>query len=71
MKPAVVVCNSRETGSEDKDGKYQSALYSNPAAPVRKTRILVSLSVIALPDSSIAAQAIIPTVAEFKPESRA
>src|SRR5579871_1291484 len=52
-------------------GKYHSASYSKPAAALKKTRIRVSLSVMAFSDSSTAARAIIPTVAALRPDRRA
>ena len=52
-------------------GKYQRALYSIPAVPPKKTRILVSLSVMAFVESWTAARAMMPTVALFRPDSRA
>ena len=42
-----------------------------PAAPLRNTKVLVSLSVIAFLESSTAAKAIIPTVAALSPDKRA
>ena len=52
-------------------GKYQSALYSRPAAAPRKTSRRVSLSVMAFWASWTAASAMMPTVAALRPESRA
>ncbi len=52
-------------------GKYQSALYIMPATAAKKTISRVNLSVMVLSDSSTAAKAMTPTVAELRPDSRA
>ena len=52
-------------------GKYHRALYSKPAAALRKTRTRVALSVMAFSDSCTAARAMMPTVAALRPERRA
>lgn len=52
-------------------GKYQSAVWSIPAAPPRKTSALVHLSVMTFCDNWTAASATIPTVAALRPERRA
>lgn len=52
-------------------GKYHSALYNMPAEAPRKTKTLVSLSVMAFCDSWTAARATIPTVAALRPVNKA
>jgi hypothetical protein len=52
-------------------GKYQSALYIMPAVAAKKTTTRVILSVMAFCDSSTAARAMTPTVAELSPDSKA
>ena len=54
-----------------KTGKYQSALYNIPAVPPKKTKIRVSLSVMAFVESWTAAKAMMPTVALFRPDKSA
>ncbi len=52
-------------------GKYHKALYNMPAEAPRKTKTLVSLSVMAFCDNWTAARATIPTVAALRPVKRA
>lgn len=52
-------------------GKYHNALYNMPAEAPRKTKTLVSLSVMAFCDNWTAARATIPTVAAFRPLNKA
>lgn len=52
-------------------GKYHRALYNMPAEAPRKTKILVSLSVMAFCDNWTAARATIPTVAALRPVNKA
>lgn len=54
-----------------KTGKYHRALYNIPAVAPRKTKILVSLSVMAFCESCTAARAMMPTVAALSPVSKA
>lgn len=52
-------------------GKYHKALYNMPAEAPRKTKTLVSLSVMAFCDNWTAARATIPTVAALRPLNKA
>lgn len=52
-------------------GKYHRALYNMPAEALRKTKTLVSLSVMAFCDNWTAARATIPTVAALRPVNKA